>query len=156
MTKPIRLFSPDLQNLGGLPDPLIDADADIGGMEGFLLRTGKLMASELWVLSTGEEFKAAMALWMRSWHQSPPGSLPSDDRTLAAFSGAGSRWPKVREMAMRGFVKCSDGKFYHPTLCDEAKRAARSKIDRHERTRAATEARRNKERNEGRNADRDD
>lgn len=125
-----------------MPAPFIDANADISGMDGFLLRTDKLMASELWALSTGDEFKAAMGLWCRAWLQTPPGSLPDDERTLAAFSGAGARWSKVRAMAMRGFVKCDDGRYYHRVLCDEALRVARQKAERRARTAKATEARR--------------
>ncbi|MBI4695542.1 MAG: DUF1376 domain-containing protein [Gammaproteobacteria bacterium] len=88
------------------------------------------MASELFALSTGDEFKAAVALWCRAWVQTPPGSLPDDDRVLAAFSGARESWPAVRDMALRGFVKCSDGRLYHTTLCEDVLRAAESR-DQH-------------------------
>lgn len=139
MSRPIPLFNEGSEKM--LPEPFIVASADISGMNGFLLRTDKLMASELWALSTGEEFKAAMGLWCRAWLQSPPGSLPDDERTLAAFSGAGTRWTKVRQMAMHGFVKCRDGRYYHRVLCDEARRVAQQKADRRARTAKATEAR---------------
>lgn len=124
-----------------LPEPLVPPDTDIAGLSAFMLDTQRLFASELWALSTGEEFKAAVALWGRSWQQSPPGSLPNDERLLAAFSGAGARWKKVRAMAMRGFVACSDGRLYHRTLCEDVLRAARKKEERRLRTAAATEAR---------------
>lgn len=123
-----------------LPAPLVPADTDISGLPGFLLDVEKLFASELWALSTPEEFKAAVALWGRAWQQSPPGSLPNDDRILSRFSGAGSRWKKVREMALRGFVLCSDGKYYHKTLAADVLRAAESKRQRKARTLAATTA----------------
>lgn len=138
----------------GLPEPPVSPDTDIAGLDGFMLNTDKLMASELWALSSGDEFKAAMALWCRAWKQTPPGSLPDDERVLAAFSGAGARWSKVRGMALRGFVKCSDGRLYHSTLCDDVLRAAKKKAERKERTKAATEARQ-KQRDEQRNAQRD-
>ena len=141
-----------------LPQPLIPNDTDIDGLDGFMLNTDRLMASELWALSTGEEFKAAMALWCRAWKQQPPGSLPSDDRVLAAFSGAGPRWKKVRDMALRGFVKCSDGRLYHSTLCEDVMRAAKKKAERRERTKAATKERqrkRNEQRDVGHDVQRD-
>lgn len=133
-------------------NPLTTKTTDLGGLDGFLLRTDKLMASELWALSTGEEFKAAIGLWCRAWTQSPPGSLPDDDRVLAAFSGVGARWKKVKAVALRGFVKCDDGRLYHRVLCEEANRAAAAKIDRHKRTKAASEAR-ERGRNGARNVD---
>lgn len=138
-----------------LPEPPIPADTDIRDLDGFMLNTERLMASELWALSTGEEFKAALGLWCRAWKQTPPGSLPDDARVLAAFSGAGARWNKVKAVALRGFVKCSDGRLYHEVLCEDVLRAAKKKAERHERTRAATEARK-KQRDVVRNVERGD
>ena len=125
-----------------LPEPFIPIDTDVRDLDGFMLNVERLLASELWALSTGSEFKAAVTLWCRAWKQVPAGSLPDNERVLASFSGAGRYWPKVREMALRGFVKCSDGRLYHKVLCDDARRAAAKKAEYRERTRAATEARR--------------
>lgn len=88
-----------------------------------MLNVERLLASELLAIGTPEECWAAFMLWCRSWKQVPGGSLPSDDRTLAGFSGAGKRWKQVREVALHGFVLCSDGRFYHRFLCEEVKRA---------------------------------
>jgi HNH endonuclease/Protein of unknown function (DUF1376) len=112
------------------PDPFVSADVDISGMPGFMMDVQRLFASELWAISNGDEFKAAMALWGRAWQQTPAGSLPNDERLLAAFSGAGSRWKKVRAVALRGFVECSDGRLYHREIADNVNQAwaARLKI----------------------------
>jgi len=137
-----------------LPDPFTTPDVDLRDFDGFMMNVEKLLASELWAVSTGEEFKAAMGLWCRAWKQVPAGSLPNDERVLASFSGAGIRWKKVREIAIRGFVLCSDGRLYHTTLCEDANRAYAKKMERRERTKAATQARqaaRNAERNVQRN-----
>lgn len=136
-----------------MSEPLTNESHDVSGLDGFMLNTDLLMASELWALATGDEFKAAVGLWCRAWKQTPPGSLPDDDRVLAAFSGAGKAWPKVKDMALRGFVKCSDGRLYHTTLCADVIRASAAKAARQARTKAATEARQ-KERNVERNVDR--
>src|SRR5208283_1716463 len=72
-----------------LPKPLVPPDLDLRNLHGFMLDAERLMASELWALSTGEEFKAAVGLWCRAWKQIPAGSLPNDEKILAAFSGAG-------------------------------------------------------------------
>lgn len=148
---------------GNLPEPYTTADIDVRDMDGFMLNAERLLASELWALSTGEEFKAAMGLWCRAWKQIPAASLPNDDRILSSFAGVPlPRWKKVREMAMRGFDLCSDGRLYHKVLADDAKRAMAKKKERRDRTKAATEARkngrdvqRNVQRDDDRNDDRD-
>lgn len=124
------------------PDPLVPAEVDLRDFDGFMLNVERLLASELVALSTGDEFKAAVLLWSRAWKQMPAGSLPNDDRILASFSGAGPRWKKVREMALRGFVLCSDGRFYHRVLCDDVMRAWASKLERIEENNAEAERKR--------------
>ena len=140
--------------LDELPAPLTTPAHDITGFDGFMLNTDRLLASELWALATGDEFKAAMALWCRAWKQSPAGSLPDDPKVLQAFSGAGSKWKNVQEVALRGFIKCSDGRLYHRFLCEDVLRAAVKKAERRDRTKAATEARQ-KQRNDERDGQRD-
>lgn len=106
-----------------MPAPLVSAEVDLRGMSSFMLDVDRLLASELVALGTPEECWAATMLWCRAWKQVPAASLPDDDRVLAAFSGAGKRWPKVRDMALRGFVKCDDGRLYHHVLAGEANAA---------------------------------
>lgn len=106
------------------PEPLVPPDVDCRDLDGFMLNVERLLASELWALSVGDEFKAAVGLWARSWKQVPAASLPNDERVLASFAGMPvAKFRKVREMAMRGFVECSDGRFYHRVLAAEALRA---------------------------------
>lgn len=110
------------------PEPLVPADYDVSDLDSFMLNVEKLLGSELVALGTPEECWAAMMLWCRAWKQMPGGSLPNDDRILAKFSGAGDRWFDVKEIAMRGFVLCSDGRLYHRTLCKEVKKAYARKV----------------------------
>lgn len=84
------------------------------------LDTARLLDSDLFALSTGDEFKAALSLWCKAWQQVPASSLPADERVLAHLAGVGSKWAKLREVAMRGFVKCADGRFYHPVIAEKA------------------------------------
>jgi uncharacterized phage protein (TIGR02220 family) len=84
------------------------------------LDTVRLLDSDLVALSTGEEFKAAVLLWCKAWQQVPASSLPDDDRILASLSGAGARWKRIREVALRGFEKCADGRLYHPVIAEKA------------------------------------
>jgi hypothetical protein len=111
-------------------------DVDLRGFEFMPLDTTRLLDSDLFALSTGEEFKAAVALWCKSWHQLPGGSLPADDRVLAHLSGARARWSKVRDVALRGWVECSDGRLYHPLIAEKAVDAWASRV-KHEAKREA-------------------
>jgi hypothetical protein len=107
--------------MSDLPDPLVPADVDCTDLDGFMLNVERLMASELVALASHEAVAAALFLWCRAWKQRPAASLPNDDRVLAAFSRLPlTRFKKLRDDVMRGFVLCSDGRFYHRTLADEA------------------------------------
>jgi hypothetical protein len=106
-----------------VPDPFVAPETDLRGLTWMRLDIMRLLDSDLFALSSGDEFKAALALWCKSWHQTPAGSLPTDDRVLAHLSGAGARWPKVRGMALRGWIKCSDGRLYHPVVAEQARTA---------------------------------
>jgi hypothetical protein len=106
-----------------MTEPLTPADCDLRDFAFMPLDAARLLDSDLFALSTGDEFKAALALWCKSWVQVPAGSLPDDDRVLAHLSGAGSKWKKVKDMALRGFVKCDDGRLYHTIVCEKANEA---------------------------------
>ena len=100
--------------------PLVPAEVDLRGMPWMPLDTVRLIDSDLFALSTGDEFKAAVALWCKSWTQVPAASLPQDDRILAHLSGAGARWKKLKAMALRGWALCDDGRYYHAVLAEKA------------------------------------
>jgi hypothetical protein len=106
--------------LTDLPAPLTPADCDLRGLQFMPMDTIRVVDSDLFAMSTGEEFKSAFALWCKAWQQVPAGSLPDDDRVLAFLSGAGSRWKKVKAVALRNWIKCSDGRLYHPVVAEKA------------------------------------
>ena len=110
------------------PVPMTPQDCNLRGLPWMPLETGRLLDSDLFLLSTGDEFKAAVALWCKSWNQIPGGSLPNDERLLEALSGA-KAWKKVRAMAMRGWVLCSDGRLYHPVVAELAVQAWEGRQD---------------------------
>lgn len=102
-----------------LPEPPVPADADLRHFHTMDLNVRKVMDSDLMALSTGDEFKAAFRLWCKAWHQVPAGSVPNDDRVLATLAGLEGKprmWAKVRDMALRGFILCSDNRLYHPEV----------------------------------------
>lgn len=100
-------------------EPLTPADCDLRGMRFMALDVIRLLDSDLFALTTGDEFKAAVALWCKSWTQVPAASLPDDDRILAHLSAA-KNWKRVKEAAMRGWIKCTDGRWYHPVVAEKA------------------------------------
>lgn len=103
--------------------PLTPSDCDLRDFAFMPLDASRLLDSDLFALATGDEFKAAIALWCKAWMQIPAGSLPDDDRVLAHLSGAGAKWKKVKDMALRGFIKCDDGRLYHSVVCEKANEA---------------------------------
>lgn len=103
--------------------PLTPHDSDLRGLPFMPLDVVRLLDSDLFALSSGDEFKAAVALWCKCWLQLPAASLPNDDRILAALAGFGrdvKGWSKVKDMAMRGFVLCDDGRWYHEVIAQKA------------------------------------
>ena len=83
----------------------------------------RLRDSDISAIATGDEFRCAVLLWCASWHQVPAASIPDDDIVLAQLSGFGRvvrEWKKVRDGALRGWIKCSDGRLYHPVVAEKA------------------------------------
>lgn len=119
--------------MSNFPEPITPIDCDLRGLPFMQLDVTRLVDSDLFALSTGEEFKAAVALWCKSWLQVPAASLPDDDRVLAHLSGAGTRWKKLKTMALRGWIRCSDGRLYHPTVAEKALHAWKARTNQRER-----------------------
>lgn len=120
-----------------LPAPLTPPDCDLRAFRDMPLDVQRLRDSDL-MLESPEAIVAAVHLWMAAWHQVPAASLPDDDRSLARYAGYGrsiAAWHEVRSAAMRGFVRCSDGRLYHRTLAEKAQSAWRKRLE-HEWSRA--------------------
>lgn len=114
-----------------LPPPLVPAEVDLQDFRFMPLDVVRLRDSSLIAQASGEEFRCAVLLWCASWHQVPAGSLPDDDAVLAGYAGYGrsvKRWQKRRPAAMRGWVKCSDGRLYHPVVSEKALEAFEQKL----------------------------
>ena len=111
-------------------DPLTDCDCDLRDFPYMPLDVVRLRDSDISALSNGEEFRCAVLLWCASWHQVPAASLPDDDIVLSQLAGFGrvvNEWKKVRNGALRGWIKCSDGRLYHPVVAEKANEAWESK-----------------------------
>lgn len=154
-----------------LPDPLVPTAVDLRDFQFMPLDVVRLRDSGLASDEAPETCWAAVMLWCAAWHQVPASSIPDNDQWQAKQAGYVARgridanWTKVREGALRNFVRCSDGRLYHSTIAEKAIEAWASKQAQRARTAAATLAReakrraeqeaRDAERNDRRNVERD-
>lgn len=109
--------------------PIQPVDVDVRSLDQMPLDVKLLGASDLLMSASDAEFRAAVLLWCRSWHQVPAASLPNDEGKLAWMAGFGRdmrAWKRVREGALRGFREASDGRLYHPVVAAFALRAFRN------------------------------
>ena len=130
--------------MSSLPEPLVHADLDLRDFAFMPLDVVRLRDSELAAKVSGEDFRCAVLLWCASWHQIPAGSLPDDDTLLARLAGFGraiKEWKQHREGSLWGWIKCNDGRLYHPTVTEKATEAWNAKQRQRNRTRAARDAR---------------
>lgn len=118
--------------MSDLPEPLTPDDCDLTDFGFMPLDVRRLRDSRLAAASSGDGFRAAVLLWCAAWHQVPAGSLPNDDVELAQLAGYGRvvrEWMAVRDDALHGFILCSDGRLYHPVVCEKAIEAWNEKRD---------------------------
>lgn len=104
-------------------EPLTPATCDLSDFQYMELDVRRLRDSKFSASATADSFRAAILLWCAAWHQVPAASLPDDDIELANLAGYGrvvKEWKKVRSGALHGFVKCSDGRLYHPVIAEKA------------------------------------
>lgn len=116
------------------PAPLTAAECDLQDFAFMPLDVVRLRDSELAANETPEACWAAVLLWAAAWHQVPAASMPDDDRWIARAAGYVARgkidkaWCEVKPGAMRGFIQCSDGRWYHPVVAEKAREAWNSKL----------------------------
>jgi hypothetical protein len=121
--------------------PLVPADVDIPRLPWVPVYADRLWESTFFAVASDAEFKAAFCLWLKSWTQKPPGSLPTDDRILCRLAELGGnlgKWKKVKRMALRHWIECDDGRLYHPVVAELVIQAANKLNAQKERTSAAT------------------
>jgi len=117
-----------------LPEPLTPADCDLRDFQYMELDVSRLRDSKFAATPNAEAFRAGVLLWCAAWHQVPAASLPDDDVELANLAGYGRmpvsvrEWRKVRQEALNGFVRCSDGRLYHDVIAEKALSAFKAKV----------------------------
>ena len=135
--------------MNDLPEPLTPPDCDLRDFQFMPLDVVRFSQSDLVALEDPAAVLANTLLWCASWHSLPAASLTDDDRVLARLSGYGrglAEWEAIRAGALRGWVKCSDGRLYHPVVAEKARDAWAGKLKQRYRTLCAT-VRKHNERN---------
>lgn len=105
------------------PSPLVPSETDLTSVPSMLLDVRRFLNSDLVTESDPGSALFAVVLWCEAWHQRPAASLPSSDTALCKLAGFGrdqAGWQRVAGVAMRGWVLCSDGRFYHPVVAEKA------------------------------------
>ncbi|MEM5296948.1 DUF1376 domain-containing protein [Burkholderia sp. JPY481] len=123
-----------------LPGPLTPPDCDLRNFPYMPLEVARLCDSDLAALESPEACWAALLLWCKAWHQVPAASLPDDDRVLAKLTGyqrSPQAWLSIRAGALRGWVKCADGRLYHPVVAEKAREAWLAKLTQRFKTECA-------------------
>jgi hypothetical protein len=104
-----------------LPAPLVPEYVDLGDFPYMPVYITRLLRSRAWLMCKRQPELGfyLMNLWMRCFQEHPAGSIEDDDDVLAdAAMCSPERWHEVRKAALRGWVKCSDGRLYHPFQSD--------------------------------------
>jgi len=114
--------------MSNLKTPLTPKECDVSNFPFMPLDIDRLLNSETWILGDDSEKVASMTLWLKSWSQIPAASIPNNDKMLAHLSGMGSKWKKVKEHALRGWVDGGDGRLYHPVVAEKALEAWLEKL----------------------------
>ncbi len=116
--------------MSDLPDPPVRPETNLKGFDNIPFEIVRLRKSKAWLIAKSNPALAfyMINLWMASWLEVPAGSLEDDDAVLAdAAMCSAKRWPHVRDDVMRHWVKCSDGRLYHPVVCEKVAAAWSSK-----------------------------
>lgn len=123
-----------------MTEPLTPPTADLQDFAFMPLHVARLRDSDLASEVDPEACWYAVLLWCASWHQLPAGSLPDNEVVLTKLCGLGrdvKTFRKHRDGAMRGFVKCSDGRLYHPVVAEQVHASWTAKLQQRWRSECA-------------------
>jgi hypothetical protein len=124
-----------------MSDPFTPPDCDLRDFAFMPIDIVRLLGSEFHARASDGAWRAGVTLWLRAWHQVPAGSLPDDDISLCRLAELGRdmrTWKKIKDDALRGWAKGSDGRLYHPTVSEKVAEAWDRKLRQRHRTFCAT------------------
>jgi hypothetical protein len=81
-----------------LPKPLTPADSDLRDFPSMMIDIDRLFGSEFHARVSDAAWRAGMTLWLKSFHQTPAGSLPNDEVALTRLAELGrdtKTWRKI-------------------------------------------------------------
>ncbi len=113
------------------PAPLTPPTCDLKDFPRMMIDIPRLFGSGFDATGDDTAWRCGLTLWLKSWHQVPAASLDDDEALLAKLAGLGrdmKTWARVRAGALRHWVKCSDGRLYHPVVAEIALEAWLSKL----------------------------
>jgi hypothetical protein len=113
-----------------LPAPPVPAAVDLRGMPYMQLFGDRLFKSTTWIEARPEARCATLQLYWHAFaHEVPAASLPDHERVLADHAGLTLKvFRRVRDQVLRGWLKCSDGRLYHPVLAEIANDAWAARV----------------------------
>lgn len=124
--------------------PLVAGDVDLTGFGFYPIYLSRLFGSWFHANASDSEWRAGMTLWLKSWEQHPPGSLPNNDIELCHLAELGRdqrTWRKLKPMALHGWSIADDGRLYHEVVAEAVNEAWERRLAQRSRTSAAREAR---------------
>lgn len=123
-----------------LPAPLTPANCELRDFPFMPLDIMRLRRSRAWLVCKRNPALAfyLINLWTASWHDVPAGSLEDDDDVLADLAMCDpTKWLDIKNDVLRGWVKCSDGRLYHPTVAEKVNDAWAAKLQQRWKTECA-------------------
>jgi hypothetical protein len=105
------------------PEPLVPVNLDLRDFPYMPLEVERLFGSEFHAQTNDSAWRAGVTLWLKSFHQVPAASLPDDDVALARLAELGRdvrAWRRIKRIALRGWVRCRDGRLYHRVVAEKA------------------------------------
>lgn len=103
------------------PEPLVPAACTMAGNDWYPLHFDRLRKSKWWRRASDLARARNVMLWGEAYKQQPAGSMPDDDDDLAEAAGFGmdvEAFISAKAEIMAPWVLCSDGRWYHPTVCE--------------------------------------
>ena len=111
---------------------MLTADVDLRSFDWFPFHHKRLRQSAYWKRASDAACRISVDFWSEAYEQVPAGSLPDDDHLLSDWAGFGRRdltgWLAIKDEVMGAWTLCSDGRWYHPTLCEVAAKAWGEKL----------------------------
>lgn len=118
-----------------LPDPPYSSDTKANGFKQEV-DWRRITQSKTWIMADPECRHVLLTIWLSSWENVPCGTWEPDDAYIAASIGCKLEWFNGhREQLMRGWIRHSDGRLYHPYITAQVQEMLRRRKGTAERMR---------------------